>query len=212
MSVELLQTLSLSAYIAAGVFLVTTVALFFLLDIPGVLGDLTGATARKAIEDIRTQTETGNAPVRRRNAGRKTEKDQERDANVQPAGSAPKTDRKTALLRTGQKTKLLRPDRETTELRTGPDTTELKTGADTTELRSGPDTMVLGTSPDTTVLRSGPDTMVLGTSPDTTVLNTGEPPVEAAPAQDFPSATETQDRDFVVEEELGFSESDQIIP
>ena len=57
MSVELLQTLSLVLFIAAGVALLTAVALFFLLDIKKVVGDLSGATARKAIRNIREQNE-----------------------------------------------------------------------------------------------------------------------------------------------------------
>lgn len=38
-------------------FLLVTVILFFSLKIPQVIGDLTGATARKAIEDIRNKNE-----------------------------------------------------------------------------------------------------------------------------------------------------------
>lgn len=57
MSVELLQTCSVVAYVLAGVFLLITVALFFLLDIPGLYGDLSGRTAKKAIEAIRKQNE-----------------------------------------------------------------------------------------------------------------------------------------------------------
>lgn len=61
MTVELLQTLSIAAYIAAGVFLLTAIALFFLLDVPKLYGDVSGRTAKKAIEAIRQQNEsTGN--------------------------------------------------------------------------------------------------------------------------------------------------------
>lgn len=61
MTVELLQTLSLAAYIAAGFFLLVAVALFFLLDVPKLYGDVSGRTAKKAIEAIRQQNEsTGN--------------------------------------------------------------------------------------------------------------------------------------------------------
>lgn len=47
-------------YIAAAlaiVMLIATVVLFFALKIPAVIGDLSGATARKAIENIRNQNE-----------------------------------------------------------------------------------------------------------------------------------------------------------
>ncbi len=58
MSVELMNTLSLAAYIAAGVMLLVAVALFFLLNIPKVIGDISGVTAKKAIEAIRQQNES----------------------------------------------------------------------------------------------------------------------------------------------------------
>ena len=61
MSVELLQTLSLALYIVAGVLFLVGIALFFLLDVPKLYGDVSGRTAKKAIEAIRQQNEsTGN--------------------------------------------------------------------------------------------------------------------------------------------------------
>lgn len=57
MTVELLQTLSLVAYIAAVVLLILGIVLFFLLDVPRLYGDVSGRTARKAIEAIRRQNE-----------------------------------------------------------------------------------------------------------------------------------------------------------
>lgn len=49
MTVETLQMLSTVAYVLAGIFLLAAIAIFFLLDIRSVIGDVTGATARKAI-------------------------------------------------------------------------------------------------------------------------------------------------------------------
>lgn len=61
MTIELLHSLSLAAYIAAGIFLLTSIVLFFLLNIKKVIGDVSGTTARKAIQTIREQNEaTGN--------------------------------------------------------------------------------------------------------------------------------------------------------
>ena len=60
MTVETLQMLSTVAYVL-GIFLLAAIAIFFLLDIRSVIGDVTGATARKAIRDIRAQNEaSGN--------------------------------------------------------------------------------------------------------------------------------------------------------
>ncbi len=49
-TIELLQLLSVIAFISAGVVFLVAVALFFLLNIPKITGDLSGRTARKAIE------------------------------------------------------------------------------------------------------------------------------------------------------------------
>lgn len=57
MSVELLQILSTVFFALAGLFFLISVALFFVLDVVRLVGDVTGYTARKAIEDIRKGNE-----------------------------------------------------------------------------------------------------------------------------------------------------------
>lgn len=57
MSVELLQTLSFAVYMIAGIMAMIAVILFFALDIRKVFGDVSGTTAKRAIEDIRRQNE-----------------------------------------------------------------------------------------------------------------------------------------------------------
>lgn len=65
MTIELMQTMSLASYIAAGVLFLIGVALFFLLDVPKLYGDISGRTAKKAIEAIRRKNEeTGNKAYR----------------------------------------------------------------------------------------------------------------------------------------------------
>ena len=49
MTVELLQRLSLAAYLAGGVFLGTAVLLFFLFHVPQIIGDLSGTRDRKSV-------------------------------------------------------------------------------------------------------------------------------------------------------------------
>lgn len=57
MSYEMYRYIFLGALIACGVFFAAAVVLFFTLKIPKVISDLTGRTARKAIENIRMQNE-----------------------------------------------------------------------------------------------------------------------------------------------------------
>lgn len=57
MSYEMYRYIFLGALIACCVFFVIAVVLFFTLKIPKVINDLTGRTARKAIENIRMQNE-----------------------------------------------------------------------------------------------------------------------------------------------------------
>lgn len=58
MTVELLQTLSLVSFIVAGILFLAGVVLFFVLDVPKLYGDVSGRTAKKAIEAIRQQSES----------------------------------------------------------------------------------------------------------------------------------------------------------
>jgi len=53
MTVELLNRLSLFSFIGAGLLFLFAIALFFLLDIPKVFGEVTGRTAKKSIERIK---------------------------------------------------------------------------------------------------------------------------------------------------------------
>ena len=57
MTYELYRYIFIGGAVLAGIMLVVSVVLFFVLNIPHVLGDLTGANARKAIENIRNHNE-----------------------------------------------------------------------------------------------------------------------------------------------------------
>lgn len=57
MSYEMYRYIFLGALIACGIFFVIAVVLFFTFKIPKVISDLSGRTARKAIENIRAQNE-----------------------------------------------------------------------------------------------------------------------------------------------------------
>lgn len=54
---ETLSTISLVSFVAAGVFGILTVVLWFLFKIPTVIGDLSGRSAKKSIELMRKNNE-----------------------------------------------------------------------------------------------------------------------------------------------------------
>lgn len=54
---DILLTVSVISFIAAGVFLVLSVLLWFTFRIPSVIGDLSGRTARKSIAKMREKNE-----------------------------------------------------------------------------------------------------------------------------------------------------------
>ena len=57
MTYDVYRYVFLGGLIACGIFLLIAILLFFTLRIPKVISDLTGRTARKAIENIRMQNE-----------------------------------------------------------------------------------------------------------------------------------------------------------
>ena len=59
MTVDLLQNISLVSYILAAVLFIIAAALFFLLKVPKLVGELTGITAKRAIEAIKERSENG---------------------------------------------------------------------------------------------------------------------------------------------------------
>lgn len=61
MSVETLQALSLIAYILAALLFVLAVVLFFYLKVPALWGEVSGRTARKAIEAMKWKGEEAAA-------------------------------------------------------------------------------------------------------------------------------------------------------
>lgn len=57
MTYEVYRYIFIGGAILAAIMFIISVILFIVLKIPSVIGDLSGATARKAIEDIRNQNE-----------------------------------------------------------------------------------------------------------------------------------------------------------
>lgn len=206
MTYEIYRYIFIGGAVLAGVMLVVTVLLFFLLKIPTVIGDLTGANARKAIENIRNQNEsTGEknhlTSAVNRERGKLTDK-------MTPSGRLIKNPshslRGAAMYTEKISTQKLQPDNgsnETTVLGQG--------GNETTVLGQGAnETTVLGQgSNETTVLGQGAsETMgITGElsrpASETTVLS-HETAVHAAPS--FESS-------FVIEYEITYTHTDEVI-
>ena len=153
MSYETYRLIFLAGAIAAGVLFAAAVVLFFVLKIPRVIGDLTGATARKAIAGIRSEAEhkgeaqkpgQGGTPEKR--AGRKSEQ-----STTAKLARTAKTPEPSAPQSAGAETTVLdAPGSETTVLAPeGPETAQLKPemapGAE--ERNDGGETAQLGPAP-----------------------------------------------------------------
>lgn len=159
MSAELYQNISTVAFVLAAIFFIVAVILFFVLDIPAVLGELSGKTAAKQVAEIRAANK--NAVAKRRTVSTSA-------STTQRTTSKLTQNTTNQLGKTGQMRKTNTIDE--TEL-LSPET-ELLTN-ETTLL--GPETTLL--SPETTLL--SPETELL--SPETTLLS---PQVEFEIIQD----------------------------
>ena len=163
MTVELLNTLSIVAYVCAGVMLLISVALFFLLDVPKLYGEISGRTAKKAIEEIKRQSE--GSGVKREGIDVRVERRRYTD-KITSSGRLERAQTEMTLTAQTEKfaTNVLQPQ--------GAETTVLQPdAAETTVLESANETTVLGG--ETTVLSS--ETTVLSSNTtafvgETTVL------------------------------------------
>ena len=63
MTVETLHYIAMAAFIASALVFLLSVALFFLLDIPKVVGELTGSTARKSIQKIQEHNKNNSGKL-----------------------------------------------------------------------------------------------------------------------------------------------------
>ena len=157
MTIEFLQYISIGSYIAAAVLLAAAVVLFFVLNIPAVIGDLTGRTARKAIEDIRNRNETQTE---------KKDVQNKKDNKRQNSAYSFKT-QKISTMQLASENQAAG-NGETVVLDEGGATTVLNEGGATTVLNEAGATTVLNEAGVTTVLNEGGATTVL----DAATVNT----------------------------------------
>lgn len=201
MTYEVYMTIFEVGRILAIIMFVVSLVLFFVLKIPAVIGDLSGATAKKAIENIRNQNEESGDKAYKSSAvnkerGKLTDK-------ISPSGSL--HSKPSDKLGFGMKTEKISTQRldneeagETTVLDAANETTVLSSGNETTVLSSDMgETSVLNEAPaynETTLLTPNmmntPGTMNFG--------DTGELP----PLPGF----------FEIEQDITFIHSQEIIP
>lgn len=178
MTVEVLQILAIVAFIAAGVLFLVALALFFLLDVPKLYGDVSGRTAQKAIEAIRKQNEeTGNKAYKpsavNQARGKLTDRISNSGRTIQKTSGLP-IGTGTEKLSTGALKAQAQQAAETTLLEQSAETTLLTSqGGETTVLAQpgGETTVLTQQSGETTVLTQGGETTVLmQTGGETTLL------------------------------------------
>lgn len=168
MSYEVYRYIFYGGAILAGIMLAISVVLFFVLKIPHVVGDLTGANARKAIEKIRNQNEnTGDKVYKSSHVNRERGKITDK---ISPSGRLIKTPTgqmggamATEKIGTGQ----MPPAEETTVL--GSNETTVLGSSETTVLNSG--------AGETAVLSNNETPVLTGGAGETTVLTAQEPSV-----------------------------------
>ncbi len=125
MTYETYHLIFIISAILCGIMVVVSVLLFIALKIPKVIGDLTGSTARKAIEDIRNQNEsTGNKTYKssmvNKERGKLTDKISQSGNLISNASNslvgAMSTEKIASQQLTSEETTVLSVDNETTVL------------------------------------------------------------------------------------------------
>ena len=167
--------------------------LFFVYNIPSVIGDLTGATARKAIENIRNQNEssgdkTYKSSAVNRERGKITDK-------ISPSGRLLKapSDQLTGAMATAKISTQELPPADETDVLGSNETTVL--GGNETTVLGGNETTVLGGN--NAPAPGGGETTVL--SADNTVGETSVLTADPAPAV------------FQIEYEITYIHTDEVI-
>ena len=156
MTYEVYRYIFIGGAILAAIMFIISVILFIVLKIPSVIGDLTGSTARKAIEDIRNQNESTGEKIYKssmvnRERGKLTDK-------ISPSGNLIKNP-------SGGIWGAMATEKISTQKLS-------ENVANETSVLSNNETSVLSSN-ETSVLSTGNETTVLGNN-ETTVLNVGE--------------------------------------
>ncbi len=156
MTVELLKNLSTVSFIIAAVMLIVAIILFFAFDIRSVYGILSGKTEKKAIENIRRQSEADDKKASDKYAASRTDK-------ISPSGSL------------GVHTSDLVPGMKTADIGTNQLTFDKKDSHSTELYRKGGNetTLLTEDSNETTLLteETSETTLLQETTSETTLLD-----------------------------------------
>lgn len=192
------------------IMFVVSLILFFVLKIPAVIGDLSGATARKAIENIRNQNEeTGEKAYKSSSVNKERGKITDK---ISPSGNL--HSKPSDKLGFGMRTEKISTQRLDNE--DAGETTVLGGGNETTVLGGGNETTVLGYGNETTVLSSDlGETSVLNEAPaynETTLLSPGM--MSTPGAMNFGDTGELPPLPgfFEIEQDITFIHTQEIIP
>ena len=191
MNYETYRIIFIAAAAASGLMLLTAVVLFFVLKIPSVIGELTGRTARKAIEGIRNQTEQGGAQERGRKlsaSGRLQGKVTKKLETENPKGKDAKNTQKLAE----------EPKKHGKGRASAPETTLL-----------APETTLL--APETTILtpESNETTILAPSAGETAQLSASQPSFPSEPTPQ--PAAQPAGSGFVIEYEITYVHSNEYI-
>lgn len=199
MSYDIYRYIFIGAAIMCGVMLVVSIILFFVLKIPKVIGDLSGATARKAIRTIREQNEASGEKSYKASGynearGRLTDKITHSGSVVQRQGMQNYGGHGTAKIATQP----LQQEPEVNE------TTVLGGANETTVLSEANETAVLGGVNETTVLGGSNETAL----PSDRTLDLDAPQMGLTGELTPPAVAEL----FVIECEITYIHTNEVIP
>lgn len=199
MTYEIFRYIFIGGAILCGIMLIISVLIFILFNIPKVISDLSGATARKAIKNIRENNEKTGDKTHRVSAfnqerGKLTDKISA-SGNLQQSQPNVNFGINTTKIQTQQ----LQPEDFSNQ---------------TTVLGADNETTVLGESNETTVLNAGNETTVLNTENETTVLEpvpmVGETAVLSATVE-LDETSVLSDTSFIIEYDITFIHTNEVI-
>lgn len=187
MTYEIYRYIFIGGAILAGIMLAVSILVFFLLNIPNVIGDLTGANARKAIENIRNLNENSGDKAYNTSA-----------VNLERGKITDKISNSGRIVKNPSGNLM------------GAMNTE-KIGTARLNNQPASETVVLDApAAETTVLGAANETTVLGTGAAETTLLSPEAPAYAVP-EAVPQPAEAAPAAFVVEYEITYIHTNEVI-